>query len=163
MIMTGVSFSGCYDLDTYPEDKVSTGTFWKTEDHVKQGLMGIYTAMKPDRCFGLHCMFDALGEIADGYDMFAYNVVFLGTYTPNTSWLIERWSQLYDGVQRSNSFIANVSKMNSLDEELKGKYIAEAKFMRALFYFTLMDFYGGVPYYDETTDINADYANMKQT
>ena len=33
--------------------------------------------------------------------------------------------------------------------------------MRALYYFQLLDFWGGVPLYDETTIISDDFMNMK--
>ena len=36
----------CYELDLYPHDKVNSGTFWKTEEHAKQGIMGVYDVMK---------------------------------------------------------------------------------------------------------------------
>lgn len=161
IIIAGISFTSCYDLDTFPADKVSTGTFWQTEEHVKEGLMGVYTAMKADRALGLHCMFDNLGEIGYGYDHTSYQEAFLGTYNTNTFWVSDKWSQFYEGVQRANGFIANVLKMTSLDDAVKEKYIAEAKFMRAFYYFSLLDVFGGVPYYDETTNVNADYSNMK--
>jgi tetratricopeptide (TPR) repeat protein len=68
---------------------------------------------------------------------------------------------MYDGVQKANNVIRSVSSM-SLDDDTKAVYIAEAKFLRAVFYFNLLDLYGGVPYYDETIDVNAEYSNMKK-
>ena len=47
-----------------------------------------------------------------------------------------------------------------MTEELKERYKAEAKFMRALYYFTLMDFWGGVPIYDETTIVEDEFMSM---
>ena len=38
--------SSCYDLDQYPHDKLSSGTFWKTEEHAHQAMMNIYAQMK---------------------------------------------------------------------------------------------------------------------
>lgn len=37
---------GCYEMDTQPFDKVSAGSFWKTEEHALQGIMGVYADMK---------------------------------------------------------------------------------------------------------------------
>ena len=42
MLLAAMTFTGCYDLETYPGDKVNEGTFYKTGDHAHQGLMGIY-------------------------------------------------------------------------------------------------------------------------
>ena len=38
--------------------------------------------------------------------------------------------------------------------------LGEAKFLRGLFYFFLMQHFGGVPLYDETTDYNKDYMKL---
>ena len=39
MLLAAMTFTGCYDLETYPGDKVNEGTFYKTGDHAHQGLM----------------------------------------------------------------------------------------------------------------------------
>ena len=46
MLLAAMTFTGCYDLETYPGDKVNEGTFYKTGDHAHQGLMGIYATPK---------------------------------------------------------------------------------------------------------------------
>ncbi len=158
-LFTSVTFTGCYDLDTYPGDKVNQSLFYKTEDHAKQGLMGIYGMLRLNEAFGYQFCFDHLGDIAYGYN---YYMMFLGTYTERDGTIQSTWQTFYDGIQRSNSFISAVSEMGVLTDEQKNQYIAEAKFLRGLFYFTLMDLYGGVPYYDETTNVNKDYLNMKK-
>lgn len=158
VLVVSFSLKGCYDLDTYPGDKLGESLFWKNEEHVKQGMMGIYGMMKDTRAYGyLFCM-DHLADIAYGYD---YYMMYLGTYTDRTGEIQNRWQSTYDGIQRANSFIRSVSAMDGITDELKNEYIAEAKFLRAFFYFTLMDLYGPVPYYDETTNLNVDYINLK--
>ena len=47
------------------------------------------------------------------------------------------------------------------DEQIE-EYVAEAKFLRAMFYFSLTDLFGGVPYYDESTNVNEEFMNLKQ-
>ena len=158
-LFTSVTFTGCYDLDTYPGDKVNQSLFYKTEEHAKQGLIGIYGMLRLNEAFGYQFCFDHLGDIAYGYN---YYMMFLGTYTERDGTIQSTWQTFYDGIQRSNSFISAVSEMGVLTDEQKNQYIAEAKFLRGLFYFTLMDLYGGVPYYDETTNVNKDYLNMKK-
>lgn len=34
--------SSCYDLDVYPEDQLSSGTFFQTQDHADQILSLIH-------------------------------------------------------------------------------------------------------------------------
>jgi len=153
------NFAGCYDLDLVPPDRLSDGTFWKTEGHVKQGMMGIYNAVKNDWAFGNDCLFDYLGDIAYGYST-PFPAIPLGTYATNYGAIQNFWTYLYEVIARSNGLISNVSKMESLDNAKKDEAIAEARFLRALAYFRLLDLFGGVPYYDETTNVNAEFATM---
>jgi tetratricopeptide (TPR) repeat protein len=152
--------TGCYKLDLDPPDSLSGNTFWKNEEHVKKGLMGVYSAVKNNYAFGLDFMFDYLGETAYGYDT-PFPAIMLGSYTTTDGTVSAFWQSLYEGVQRANSVIANVSKMETISADVKEKAIAEARFLRALCYFRLLDLFGGVPYYDETTDVNSDFATMK--
>jgi len=152
--------SGCYNLDRYPYDQVSSGIFWQTESQAKQGMMGVYNDMKNENAFGLTFAFDCSGDVGLGYDPPSLNYVFLGTYTPATGQVLSKWQTLYDGVMRANTVIQNIPNVNMTDE-LKARYIAEAKFMRALYYFQLMDLFGAVPLYDETTVLDKDFNEMK--
>ena len=36
VIVAILSVCACYDLDRYPEDKINTNTFWKTQQHAEQ-------------------------------------------------------------------------------------------------------------------------------
>jgi hypothetical protein len=54
------------------------------------------------------------------------------------------WSAIYEGIKRANVVIEKVPDI-SMDETLKNRYIAEAQFLRALYYFDLVRSWGGVP------------------
>jgi starch-binding outer membrane protein, SusD/RagB family len=54
------------------------------------------------------------------------------------------WYTLYEGVKRANVVIENVPSI-AMDDNLKNRYIGEALFLRALFYFDLVRAWGGVP------------------
>jgi tetratricopeptide (TPR) repeat protein len=160
MIAAGFSLNGCYDLDTYPGNELGEGLFWKTEEHVHQALMGVYQLMRNDNAYGKQFLFDHLGDIAYGYDQ--YPNFPLGTHTDRTGDIQSKWQTMYEGIQRANGFIGQVSGLEFLSDEAKAEYVAEAKFLRALYYFTLLDLFGGVPWYDETVNVNAEYADMKK-
>ena len=149
--------SSCYDLDQYPHDKLNSGTFWKTETHAHQGMMSIYNVMKNSDVFGTYFSMDGLGET--GWGMF--DDVAKGTYTDRSSSIQNKWQGLYEGIARCNLLLQNIDNVE-MSEELKTQYKGEAKFMRALYYFQLLDLYGGVPVYDETTVVSNDFMNMKK-
>ena len=61
--------SSCYDLDRYPEGELSSGTFFQTQDHADQAMMGVYSMMTDDDVFGVQFGFDCLGGVSSGYDI----------------------------------------------------------------------------------------------
>lgn len=160
MLLAAMTFTGCYDLETYPGDKVNEGTFYKTGDHAHQGLMGIYGMLRLNEAYGYQFCFDHLGDIAYGYN---YYMMFLATYTDRDGTIQAHWQTFYDGIHRVNTFIRSVKGMRGIitDEQIN-EYVAEAKFLRTMFYFSLTDLFGGVPYYDESTNVNEEFMNLKQ-
>ena len=160
MLLAAMTFTGCYDLETSPGDKVNEGTFYKTGDHAHQGLMGIYGMLRLNEAYGYQFCFDHLGDIAYGYN---YYMMFLATYTDRDGTIQAHWQTFYDGIHRVNTFIRSVKGMRGIitDEQIN-EYVAEAKFLRAMFYFSLTDLFGGVPYYDESTNVNEEFMNLKQ-
>ncbi len=64
---------------------------------------------------------------------------------------ISRWySALYKGVRRANIVILKIPPI-SMDEDLKKRYLGEARFLRGLFYFDLVRAFGDLP---KVTDPN---------
>lgn len=160
MLLAAMTFTGCYDLETYPGDKVNEGTFYKTGDHAHQGLMGIYGMLRLNEAYGYQFCFDHLGDIAYGYN---YYMMFLATYTDRDGTIQAHWQTFYDGIHRVNTFIRSVKGMRGIiTDEQVNEYVAEAKSLRAMFYFSLTGLFGGVPYYDESTNVNEEFMNLKQ-
>ncbi|MDR8391059.1 RagB/SusD family nutrient uptake outer membrane protein [Aliifodinibius sp. S!AR15-10] len=55
------------------------------------------------------------------------------------------WSDLYDGINRTNLVVNRVANIENMDAGLKERIIGEAKFLRALYYFNAVRLWGGVP------------------
>ena len=72
------------------------------------------------------------------------------THTTTQDGLDRWWSALYEGIKRANVVIEKVPSIN-MNEQLRNRYIAEASFLRGLFYFDLVRAFGGVPRVTSTT------------
>jgi len=59
------------------------------------------------------------------------------TFTTTADGLDRWWATLYEGIKRAHVVIEKVETI-PMDEELKTRYIAEARFLRGLFYFDLV-------------------------
>ena len=157
--LAGAAFllSGCESLDYAPANQLSDSTFWKTEAQAKQAVVGLYNQMRNEMCFGGDFALEMCTDIADGtgYD----SSISRGTaFNSDNGRVSSRWQHLYELIHRSNTVIRNVANME-IDQTVINQLSAEAKFLRAMAYFRLLTLWGGVPYYDETFEVDKDFAN----
>ncbi len=68
------------------------------------------------------------------------------------------WSELYKDVFNVNSILEGVEGSGSLSPEVKNQLTGEAKFMRAFFYFYLVNLWGPVPLVTSASDYQANNA-----
>ncbi|HWK58620.1 MAG TPA: RagB/SusD family nutrient uptake outer membrane protein [Parapedobacter sp.] len=65
------------------------------------------------------------------------------------------WNRNFTGVSRANVYIKKLEEgVSGLNEALASRYVAEAKFLRAYYYFDLVRLFRNIPFYTEplTTD-----------
>ncbi|WP_289762835.1 RagB/SusD family nutrient uptake outer membrane protein [uncultured Duncaniella sp.] len=158
IVALAVSLSACESLDFTPADQMSGQTFWKTEEHARQAAVGMYAAMKAPWCFGMEFTFDMCSDIADGTSPWA-DISRGSSFASNSSGVQNHWQYLYELVHRANAVIRNVATM-PISQETIDRVTGEAKFLRAMAYFRMLNCWGGVPYYDESCDINNEFANL---
>lgn len=156
------SMSSCNSLDLAPDTQLSSVSFWKTEDHAKQAIVGVYTMLQNTSVTG-HLFTEEIGGfIGSGYDLDFANLA-KGSTNSTSGLYSGKWSALYEGIARSNSVIQNVSKMTEvLDQNTINQYIGEAKFLRAFFYNMLLNYWGGVPVYDESVIVAEKFSEMME-
>lgn len=158
LFVATLMLSSCESLDYVPGYQMSGQTFWQTEEHARQAAVGLYAAMKADWCFGLDFTFDMCSDLADGTSPWAD--ISRGTsFASNSAGVQNHWQYLYELVHRSNTVIRNVAGM-PISQETINQVTGEAKFLRAMAYFRMLNCRGGVPYYDESCDINEEFANL---
>ncbi len=155
-----IFFTSCYDLDRFPLDKPSSQTFWQNDDQAKMGIMGVYSQMSATNLFGILFSTDCLSDVGLGFDNPGYYSIATGVYTDRDGQVQGKWQSTYHGIMTANNVIRNVANSELISDDVKTKVIAEAKFLRGLFYFHLLDYYGGVPLYDETVELEKDYNDL---
>lgn len=70
------------------------------------------------------------------------------TYTYEDALFEQKFADRYKLIRNCNDFIAQAEKATSLSDADKSMLLAEARFLRAMHYFTLVKRYGGVPLID---------------
>jgi hypothetical protein len=145
-----ILFTACDSLlDVDPSDRYSTKTFWKTEEHAKAGLTGCYRALHPWRAVHFY-EFDMITANAMPYnEANGTQAIGKGEHLSITPLIDLLWDNCYAGIGRTNTFLDNIDGV-TMDDNLRSRMTGEAKFLRAFFYFNLVDKYGGVPLITDT-------------
>lgn len=143
-------------LDIEPTDQLTDASVWKTPTNAGLFLNDIYNNLNPGPQSTVFTNLpseisnDPLDNFSDNsisgplagipsYENFAQ-----GSYGPSTPIFTPHWKNMYANIRKCNVFIKNVSA-SGFDEATKKGLLAQAKFLRAYFYKSLMDIYGGVP------------------
>ena len=151
-------FISCSDfLDKNPLDQISSETFWNTEEEVDMALAGVYARLRGFTFTHKDGSFDVMGGDAYG----TVTSLSQGNIEPTSGSLVDQiYGDCYRGISTCNFFLDNVDN-SPLDASKINKYKAEVYFLRAMFYFTLTDHYGGVPLY--TKYVTVEEALVKQS
>ena len=146
-----LALTSCEDiLDRQPMDTLSEANFWATPDNALSGLVGCYDALQsPNRdasalfdMWGARDVFTPIGMSRNG----EYNTIAVGSADPTATLFRNTWELLYRGVVRCNDLLDNIYRIDfSGDSVLQNQIYGEALFLRALFYYGLVDHYGDVP------------------
>jgi hypothetical protein len=134
-----------------PTGVESSATFFKTADQAIVALTAVYDVTGwrysqeiTEWFLGDICSDDAEkgGENAADWAELQLLKEFKGTATNTISY--NRWREFYVGIFRANLVIVNVPGID-MDTKRRDRIVAEAKFLRAYFYFQLVKTFGGVP------------------
>lgn len=153
--------SSCDVLDQIPESNFTPANFYKNADDAKAAVNSVYDPMNTAEMYN-QVMWIIQDQATDDSEWGggrstanqAKNDLDKYTFTPATSTFLSVWSTIYRGINRANTVLERVPGI-TMDTELQTRLLAETKFMRGFYYFTLVRLFGGVPLLlKETTSLN---------
>ncbi|KQN35229.1 hypothetical protein ASE92_11475 [Pedobacter sp. Leaf41] len=145
-----IALAGCKrDFDAVNPNAPTIASFWKNETDATKGINAVYgtfyrTASLYSRWIYYHGILKSDEGFGSGGDGGLNNLMRFNQTNYNDGLTADTWQTLYVGVFRANQVIANVPNI-TMNETTKKRIIAEAKFLRALFYFNLTLYYGRPP------------------
>lgn len=145
LIFTCIS---CEDfLEENPKDRYVIGNFYSSENDAKAAIVATYQKLYDIYTRRMYILNDLpADDHKNGIGMpnqFLQDLEYL-RYTSENQFVREMWQHNYSGISRANTAILNIPQI-IMDEDLKNNFIAEARFLRGLFYFNLARFFGDVP------------------
>src|SRR3990170_9052416 len=135
-----ISVNCSTDLDVSPAGWKASNSFYKNAADAEAAVTGAYSVLQ-EIYRNEHILTPNVISADDGIPFLtgAADRVALWSYTlvPANTYTGQIWSSAYKGIQYSNVVLARVPGI-AMDEDLKNRYLGEAKFLRALHYFNLV-------------------------
>lgn len=138
------------DLNQVPISDPSVSNFYRDTDDFEQAINGAYHTLKDYPAIHFY-----LSEIrsdnvySPGTGVRDWNPVNNFEKTLETNPLMAMaWDVSFRGIFRANTVLDKINETLVPDEATRNRMIGEARFLRALFYFDLVRFFGKVPLYD---------------
>ena len=146
--------NSCSDdfIEVQNKEVLTESSFWQTEDHAMQALTAAYAAMQSSsgsKWAFFEEMYTSMAYRADDVEnntAESYGRALASfTNTTEESGPYNIWQASYAGIGRANQLLQQVPNMESLSDDTKKVLVAEAKFLRAYYYFWLVTGFENVP------------------
>lgn len=152
-LATSLSLYSCADLDQSPISSIDKDNFYKSKADIEAAINGIYQEFTVDGFYGLfnnqsiyindlqtdYVKAGAQTNSADIRELSNFAV------QPTNLFVQYAWQEHYTGINRANVVIDKLAANTTISQNDKLNYTNEAKFLRAVYYFNLVRYFGGVP------------------
>ena len=152
MLLTLFVFTSCFKLEDTDFNTKDTATYFETEDDIASAVTVVYNSLAKgtqdelttNSTFG--GLYDGLTIILSASAHTGYDTRTFGgnKITSDNKDIKNLYVYSYFGISKANLVITKAKEIE-MSEENRNKYIAEARFLRGLFYFNLVQYFGGVP------------------
>ncbi len=142
-------------LDEAPKTSISSATFYQTESDYKQAVSGAYATlrslygdayvmgeMRSDNTDYNYKTNDRGGQNIEKEDIAGFIDISANQYSNR------KYYACYRGISRCNAILDRIDD-SAISATAKQTYGGEAKFLRAFYYFELVQYFGDVPLYIE--------------
>ncbi|MEH6680363.1 MAG: RagB/SusD family nutrient uptake outer membrane protein [Sediminicola sp.] len=152
LVVLLMGLSSCEDfLEEDAKSVQTTDNFYKTEADINSAVNAIYAFLyAPYTRGGFDDMPMAMLEMITGQwnnvsqfpeTGFYYSL----TNTSGSSYVLTYWENCYKGIESANQVIANIENVTFLNDTDKNSLLGEARFLRAYYYYLLVNIFGDVP------------------
>lgn len=155
-------------LETSPTDFLNPDNYYQTEAQLQFARAGVYDHLGAGGLHGTYASYLLAWTADEGY----MNRATLTTgpwnyfYSAADQYNAGFWNNLWSGINKANVLIKNVDKNAAIAKEKRDVIRGESLFLRAYYYFTLVQYFGGVPLKLEPTtsvvDVDAARTPVKE-
>lgn len=140
-------------LELTPRGTALEDNFYKNENEVMQGIIAVYDVTQWGTTGGYTMKMPLLSAASDDCWAGGSNASDQPSWVAFDNFNMDSrigpqgglWSKNFTGINRANLILSKIEKAPGLSASFKNRVTAEAKFLRAYFYFDLVRFFGRVP------------------
>ncbi|MCW9706481.1 RagB/SusD family nutrient uptake outer membrane protein [Fodinibius salsisoli] len=172
VLLLALIVGSCSDfLGQVPDDRLTLDQTFSEENTVEDFLADIYSRLPNDNqrwwTGGNNGPWTGASDEAEFvWSYYFQNSVNIGAWDATTGHVSEMWSNYYQGIRSATYFMQNVDQCRACDQGRIIRYKAEARALRAIFYYNLMKIYGPVVMFGNELlppDASLDQVQKKRT
>ncbi len=140
-----ILLTGC-ELDVENSNAITEETFWRTPNDFDTALTTVYGALQFQAVSGSGLAFEMIVGDEAGTENFYRQIEFATlNFGDASEQVVNKWNELYIGVFRANQVLEQLpNNIEIFDDIEEARSIeAQARFLRAFYYFQLTHTYGG--------------------
>ena len=152
-------------LNQNPTGEYTTANYWRNQNDVLAGVMGIYSIIFTEDWIGhdLYCFDDQSDDISVDGDHPDFKVIERLNVDPTQQLVYITWPFAYEQIARANNALIYIPKVPVMDESIRTRSMGEAYFLRAYAYYILSNIYGEVPLIQEANVLAGNYNVAKSS
>lgn len=169
VLTTGtLCLTGCRKfLDESDPSNYTEDTYFTKPEHARSSVNAIYASLRDPMVGDFNGAPWTMTEFATGQAATdlgqAVNSYYIKDLhnTADNGYGENYWRNYYKGISNANLSIAKIPKINMDQTEMK-KLLGEARFLRAWYYFNLVQMFGNIPLVTDPIDLKSDQLRPKQ-
>lgn len=149
-----LGITSCEFLEKEPT-KVTSDDFFKNEAEAYSFLTGTYAILGQSPYYGSDYLYliggDDLGHFGGSGRSPRQGGLICNNANSSDPNVSAFWYTLYSGINRANIFLEQIDAVPDMNEDNRKQYKAEARALRAFFYYNLVECWGDVPFKTSST------------
>lgn len=148
LLVVSTSCTGGFLEEDSNPNALTPSVFWQKEEDILKGLTSVYGSLQPNMNWGApferYIVIDNYrsDELDFRPDVGSWLQLASFINTPTNGVTNNEWVYLYRAINYANQCIHNIPGVPNLEESKKEGYMAEARFLRAYFYYRLFINFG---------------------
>lgn len=151
----GLTVASCDFLDKEPT-KLTPEVYFNNASEAASFLTSVYAPLAAQSFYGNDYMKlvagDDLSHYGGGRNPDTSGAIACNNANSSSPYFSNLWINLYSGIDRANTFLENIDNTPEISDALREQYKSETRFLRAFYYFTLVQGWGDVPFKTSSTN-----------